>query len=271
MKEIYFTISLFFIFLTTLFAQADELCEGRYKSILHDSTSGINQQELSRLDADEKGNNLTLKEDKNQITITQNGKKEFYIKDEKIDYKYLHQSDKTKYLLKPKKKYHDLYMYGKELLITYDCTFNSEKNYNLHEEKAKEAYTTFSKYIKRAQSFLFKDEGFTVELFDLEVKKEYEREVVITFVEEKDYSLSLWCYKDKEEYLDALTVEEEDFEYYVCSDPGGRVEIKINAQGFYFQPEYMTLEKEIVVNGEPDIDIMPMSGSDKFMRGTLVK
>jgi len=59
----------FFIFSTLLFAQSNEVCEGHYESILHDSSSGINQQELSHMEADKKGYNLTLKEDGNQITL----------------------------------------------------------------------------------------------------------------------------------------------------------------------------------------------------------
>ena len=38
---------------TSLVAQSEEVCEGRYESILHDNNSGINQESLSRLEADE--------------------------------------------------------------------------------------------------------------------------------------------------------------------------------------------------------------------------
>jgi len=175
---------------------------------------------------------------------------------------------KTKYLLKPKGKSYDLYMYDKELLVKYICESGEEKSYK---KKVELKYTSFSKFIKRGQNFLFKDEGFMVELFDLEEKKEVEREVLIRLVEDKGYMLSLWCLKDKENYLDGLTVEEKDFEYFVCADPGGKVQIKINAEGFYFQADYMRLEKEIKVNGKYDIDIMPMGGGNKFIKGALIK
>jgi hypothetical protein len=134
-------------------------------------------------------------------------------------------------------------------------------------------YTQFSKFIKRGQVFLFKDLGVTVELYDLEEnneKKENERFVMIHDIDNPEYALYLWCNKSKEDYLLGLIGEEEEFEYYQCSDPGGSVEIKINAQGFFFQPSYMTLEKEIELpDGEVDIDTMPAGGSNKFLKGIL--
>jgi len=80
MKYIYLILLLSF---TTLITQAKELCEGEYESILHDSSSGINQNSLSHMEADKKGYNITLNQDATKIVITQNGKKEIYIKDEK--------------------------------------------------------------------------------------------------------------------------------------------------------------------------------------------
>ena len=121
-------------------------------------------------------------------------------------------------------------------------------------------YTQFSKFIKRDQIFAFNDLGVTVQLFDLEKKKEHERYVMIHDIENPKYALYLWCYKS----------EKEKFEYYQCDDPGGSVEIKINAQGFFFHPRYMTLEKEITLpDGEYDIDIMPAGASNKFLKGVL--
>ena len=253
--------------LTLLCAQTEEVCEGVYESVLHDSSSGINQQGLSRIEAEKKGYILTLQQDPEKITIIHNGKRKIYVKEKSTKYKYV--KDKTEYLLKPDNKEHDLYIYTKDLLVKYDCTSGKEEPYE-EEKKVEEKYTTFSKFIKRGQVFLFEKEGITVELSDLEEKKEKERSVTITLVKDKGYQLYLWCYKDKEDYLDGLIGEEGDFEYYVCSDTGGSVQIKIDARGVYLQPAYMTLQKEVMINGEVDVDFLQLGGWMKFVKGKLL-
>lgn len=255
-----------------MFSQSEEVCEGRFESVLHDKKSGVEQEEMSRMEADEKGYSLTLIQDSNQIIISQNSKKEIYIKDEKHKYKYIHKN-KIKYLLKPDDKYHDLYMYTKDLLVKYDCTSGKEKA-NEEEAKGEKKYTIFSKFIKRGQAFLFENAGIIVELDDTEEKKEDERIVSFTLVSDESYSSSIWCYKNKENYLESLFVneKEDDFEYYECGDPEGHIQIKINKKGFYIIPEYIAVGKERIVNGYPDIDrIEILSENYLFVRGKRIK
>ncbi len=257
---------------SSLYAQSEEVCDGRYESILHDSNSGINQNSMSGLAAYEKGYNLTLKQDIDKITITQNNTKEIYIKDKNNKEKYIHNKDKTKYLLKLDDQEHNLYMYTKEILVKYYCESAREKLYE-EEVKVEKAYTIFSKFIKRGQAYLFENEGIVVELFDIgDKKKEEERDLFIYLVNNEDYMLSLWCGPGKKDYLDGLTVEEEDFEYYVCADPCGKVQIKINKNGFYIIPEYIAVGKEMRVNGYLDIDRKEISTENyTFIKGTPIK
>jgi len=255
-----------FILPILLFSQAELSCEGRGEYILHDSNSAGKGSGFSHREASRRGYNITLKSEGNKIFVTREGKRTLYQKDKNTSNKYYHSKDKAKYLVKKNNDNKELYMYDDKKMIQYTCDTGTYED----TPKKNVKYTQFSKFIKRDQVFAFNDLGVTVQLFDLEKKKENERYVMIHDIKNPEYALYLWCYKGKEDYLLGLKGEEKEFEFYMCDDPGGSVKIKINAEGFFFQPSYMTLEKEIKLpDGEYDIDIMPAGASNKFLKGVL--